>query len=146
PKLLLSAYTDLPHQADHVIEEVLLYDFSFVTPMGNCTEVDLERLSSGRNVAPVRAHHGTRHSAGKASDGAGPIAAREQDLVGTVWTRLSGNVLKRRTLSARWSCRPCVGGWAGQRTITSCWCRLSKVSQSWAFQESSRVCINSRFR
>src|SRR5581483_3442233 len=83
-KLLLSAYADLPHQADHVIEEVFLYDFSLVTPMGNCTEVDLERLSSGRDVAPVPARHGPRHSAGKASDGAGPIAAREQDLVGTV--------------------------------------------------------------
>src|SRR6185437_7858417 len=58
------------------VEEVLLYDFALIAPVGYRTEIDLERFSRGRNVAPVRAGHWTRH---RDRRGEAPTTCRDRD-------------------------------------------------------------------
>ena len=62
----------------------------------------------------------------------------KKTLYGRFLTRLSGKVRKNSIASARWSGPPRVGsGLPGHvTTVSEAW-RESKVSQSWAFQESS---------
>jgi hypothetical protein len=63
----LVAESDLLHERDQVVEEVLLHDLS-VVPAGNGAEVHLERPAGGRDLLAVGTLHRSGHGAGEVGD------------------------------------------------------------------------------
>src|SRR5581483_3194494 len=76
-----SGEADLLHQADQIVEELLLDDLAIFIPMGNGAKFDFEFFVGRRNDLAVGHLHRPLHGAGEFRHRAGPIILSEQDFV-----------------------------------------------------------------